>query len=143
MTTNPTAIAAQVEQLHACYSTFVHCRMPLTFSVREGWERWLFAGFTKPDLELVLRYWQKQIKRGMSPGVLRFRRLIRDTETFSEDLVLARIDKNGCRSRTPKERVVQQYERPVGEGTPALTPVTAKSAADWMRGMEILRKAAQ
>lgn len=131
----------EIHRLHKAYCDLVG-DLPLTLDRIYWWGQWLKNGWTYVELRLVVEHLQRGIKDGKRfPGSLRWSRLIQDAENFGEELILAKAETRNRRKPTAKERVLAQYERPVGEG--AVTPMTAKSAGEWIKGMEILKRAAQ
>lgn len=132
----------EIRRLHKGYCDLVG-ELPLTLDRIYWWGQWLKNGWTCVELRLVVEHLQRGIKDGRRfPGSLRWSRLIQDAENFGEELILAKAEmRNHKKPVSGKERVLKQYERPVGES--ALTPMTAKSAGDWIAGMEILKRAAQ
>lgn len=143
---NATDITKQIEELHAAWNAATGQQLRLrSFDYQQQWgyHQFIKAGFSIDDLRVVVAYLQKAIKKGTRlEGSLRWSNCVGDVLRFDEDLSAARAALR-VKQPTPKDRIVRQYERPVGEGTPALTPMTAKSAGEWIKGMEILRKAVQ
>jgi hypothetical protein len=82
------------QSLHNCYVCLSGMDIKMSMSHRFMWEQFVHAGFNKDDLELVIKFIQREIRDGnRTVAALKFKSLIEDTVKFSDDLAVARISK--------------------------------------------------
>jgi hypothetical protein len=97
------------QQLHKTYCDDTGLHIRLDAARERSWYDFLQAGFTKEDLELVIKYLKKGIARGeRNEGCLRFRNLVVMLDYFEEELAMARKAAN-IRQRpaaAPQQRTV-------------------------------------
>ncbi len=134
----PTPHSETVEALHACYCRFMDFNMPLTFSVRHQWERWVVEGFRLEDLQLVMKRWSFKVAKGTDAGVMRLSR-ITDPIVFSEDLALAHAERRIKQGPSAKDKALGEL-RPnaVEPRNNGVNVTTGKEAA--LRALEQMRK---
>jgi hypothetical protein len=124
-----------IAKLHAAYERFTGHKLKLDgVYLREwAWTEWIKRGFTEPDLELVVRYLQFQIRKDLRrPESLLFRNLIQEVDRFEEDLNMARDWKRNKRPEpTARQEILAATGRPE---EPRKEPV--KRAGDIIDAME-------
>lgn len=81
----------ELKIIHDHYCQLSGLPVPYTHYHEYSWGVWLHYGFTKDDLEPVIRYIKKRIRDGRREREsLMFRNLIAHPETFADDLAMAR-----------------------------------------------------
>jgi hypothetical protein len=82
-------------RLHEAYRSLTGLDLPLSLERVQLWLSWERAGHTGADLELVVRYLQREIRaRKRLEGSLRLSNLL-DPERFGEDLAFAKAAQKG------------------------------------------------
>lgn len=80
-----------MQVLHSRYCSLAGLCKPLTMDAIAIWRNWIAGGFTLKDLELVIGHLKRKIReRDRLNAALRFGWLIRNTESFGEELAEAR-----------------------------------------------------
>ena len=121
--------ADELKDLHNHYCQLSGLPVPYTFYHEYSWGVWEHYGFTKPDIELVIRYVQKRIKgQHRQKESLMFRNLIAHPESFADDLAMARSLLRKPVVDEGKQSVLRATHRPVEVDVPA------RSAADILAG---------
>ena len=92
----------KITELHTAYCQATGFDLPLRFDRQRTWFDYEKAGFTKEDLQLVIKWIRRQFGRnnGYSPTSLRFSTLLQ-LDYFEEKLMLARQELQG-RPRKPR-----------------------------------------
>ena len=94
----------EVTKAHALYCRLTGYELPMRFDRERFWFEFL-KQFTLADLELVIQFLQRAIRRGeRNEGALRFRNLICQPDYFDEELSMAKKAAS-ARKRKPAEAV--------------------------------------
>src|SRR5438094_10654681 len=81
----------QIDHLHARYCRLTGQSLSLGFDRQRLWYEFLRAGFTAEDLERVIRYLQREIRRERrNVGALKLSNLLQ-LDRFEEDLNISRV----------------------------------------------------
>jgi hypothetical protein len=81
----------QIDHLHRHYCRLTGQNLSLRFDRQRLWYEFLHAGFTPQDLERVLRYLQREIRRERrNVGALKLSNLLA-LDRFEEDLNISRV----------------------------------------------------
>src|SRR6266511_4657608 len=81
----------QIDHLHARYCRLTGQSLSLGFDRQRLWYEFLRAGFTAEDLERVIRYLQREIRRERrNVGALKLSNLLQ-LDRFKEDLNISRV----------------------------------------------------
>jgi hypothetical protein len=81
----------QIDYLHARYCRLTGQSLSLGFDRQRLWYEFLRAGFTAEDLERVIRYLQREIRRERrNVGALKLSNLLQ-LDRFEEDLNISRV----------------------------------------------------
>lgn len=113
-----------VEQCHRSWQQFTGMDVPLSLGIICRWEHFLHAGFTEPDLVLVINYIKRRMQDRKNPRQresLRLDRLIEDTDKFAMDLAMARGTAR-IATETPRQRILKATGRPVEDKDTVRTP---------------------
>lgn len=124
----PADIDAQVSLCHSAYCklTGMPLRMGSLFDTRKlAWQRFVAAGFTFHDVELVLTYLKAEIRAGRRlPGSQRFSNLIENLERFEEEAVTAKaVSRNQKPVPLAKDKVLAQARPLVTPSAPVTDTV--------------------
>ena len=118
----PSAMLAQLEQLHQTYCRLTGQNLTLRFDRERLWFEFHRAGFTLADLVQVVRYLQKEIRHTRrNVGALKLSNLLQ-LDRFEEDLNISRV------------RLRPEPLPPEPPGPPGLPPVP--SPAEQERGRQ-------
>jgi hypothetical protein len=91
MNQTPSAVLAQIEQIHQTYCRLTDQNLSLRFDRERLWLEFLRAGFTPDDLIRVVRYLQKEIRHTRrNVGALKLSNLLQ-LDRFEEDLNISRV----------------------------------------------------
>ena len=91
MNAPPSAVPAQLEQLHQTYCRLTGQTLSLRFDRERLWYEFLRADFTLADLTQVVRYLQKEIRHTRrNIGALKLSNLLQ-LDRFEEDLNISRV----------------------------------------------------
>jgi len=103
-----------IEQLHSVYCGLSCRELPLEFTSyyeRHLWQTWMQRGFTENDLEQVIRWIQRKIKKGeRRPESLRLYNLL-DPSRFLDDLIDSKATSR-IKPETPKQEILKATQRP-------------------------------
>jgi len=103
-------IQIEVEQLHRHYCEKLQQPVHLRYHWQRLWMEWIKAGFSLDDLRLVLRYLMREYRAGRrNPGALKLSNLLQ-IDRFEEDLILARMERQGGDRRTAPVDTPKQSE---------------------------------
>ena len=81
----------ELQNLHARYCLCTGLDIKFTMVHGYIWERWLYEGYTEPDLELTVRYIRRLIAKGQrKPESLKFKLLVEDCARFADDFAMAK-----------------------------------------------------
>lgn len=120
-----------IDQLHIEYCRLIQGQLKLTLDRQYWWGQWKSRGFTMEDLRLVIGHLQRGIKDGKRyPGSLKWSHLIQQTDSFEEELNVARAEKRNLKPAPSPKAVAQQQFSPVVAS--AKTEDTAKPASYWI-----------
>ena len=87
----PSAVPAQIEQLHQTYCRLTGQNLSLRFDRERLWFEFLRAGFTLADLVQVVRYLQREVRHTRrNVGALKLSNLLQ-LDRFEEDLNISRV----------------------------------------------------
>lgn len=85
------SLEQQIDHLHARYCRLTGQSLSLGFDRQRLWYEFLRAGFTAQDLERVIRYLQREIRRERrNVGALKLSNLLQ-LDRFEEDLNISRV----------------------------------------------------
>lgn len=119
MNTNPPT-TEQTAAIHKQYCCLTGLQVPYTMTQHFMWESFLAAGFTEPDLAVVVRHLKKKIREGKRPKEsLLPRNIIQRIDFFGEDLAIAKAEAK------PRETPRQEILRAVHRTEPLKEPVKA------------------
>ena len=101
-----TELDAKIQELHGTYCRLTRIDLPFNMSFWLRWEQFIkTGGYTKADLELVIRYIGAHIKKGeRRVESFRFYNLVGDLERFAEDLSFARAAARPA-TQSPRETI--------------------------------------
>jgi hypothetical protein len=117
----------RIQQAHALYCQLTGQRVSLRFERERLWFELFRAGFTEADLQIVVRYLQREIRHGRrNVGALKLSNLLQ-LDRFEEDLNISRVALS-----PPKP---SNAPRPP---PPPLTPEEREAARQ--RGLEMLAR---
>ncbi len=118
--------------LHSTYCRLVGDELRLTLDRMYWWDHWALNGWGAPELELVIRHIQSQIRKGKRfEGALRWSRLIQQADNFGEELILARAEKRNSKPKpTPRENALQSFRPCVADAQSRENTRTASEAAE-------------
>ncbi len=121
-----------VSGLHAEYLRLIGGDLSLTLDRRYWWGQWSLKGWGAPELELVIRHIQSQIRKGKRfEGALRWSRLIQQADAFEEELILARAEKRNSKPKpAPRENALQSFRPCVVDVQTRENTRTASEAAE-------------
>ena len=92
----------QIDHLHARYCRLTGQSLSLGFDRQRLWYEFLRAGFTAEDLERVIRYLQREIRRERrNVGALKLSNLLQ-LDRFEEDLNISRVRLRPSPPREPQ-----------------------------------------
>ena len=92
----------QIDHLHARYCRLTGQSLSLGFDRQRLWYEFLRAGFTAEDLERVIRYLQREIRRERrNVGALKLSNLLQ-LDLFEEDLNISRVRLRPSPPREPQ-----------------------------------------
>jgi len=92
----------QIDHLHARYCRLNGQSLSLGFDRQRLWYEFLRAGFTAEDLERVIRYLQREIRRERrNVGALKLSNLLQ-LDRFEEDLNISRVRLRPSPPREPQ-----------------------------------------
>ena len=81
----------RIQQAHALYCQLTGQRVSLRFERERLWFELFRAGFTEADLQIVVRYLQREIRHGRrNVGALKLSNLLQ-LDRFEEDLNISRV----------------------------------------------------
>ena len=91
MNTPKAVVAADVARAHALYCRLTGQTLRLEYDRERAWYELLRVGFTLEELEQVIRYLQREIRRERrNVGALKLRNLLQP-DLFEEDLNISRV----------------------------------------------------
>src|SRR5438876_4325408 len=91
----------QIDHLHARYCRLTGQSLSLGFDRQRLWYEYLRAGFTTEDLQRVIRYLQREIRRDRrNVGAIKLSNLLQ-LDRFEEDLNISRVRLRSARASEP------------------------------------------
>lgn len=98
----------KIQELHAAYCSISGMDVALRFNRESSWVEFTHAGFTKADLEAVLKRLRRLIKQGdRRPECLKFSNAVEGLDRFEEELAMIRAEAQGI---VPVERQMSVME---------------------------------
>lgn len=129
-------IQTKISLLAQCYQKMTGMTLTHTGLVNpreRAWFEFIKAGFTVPDLELVILWLKGRIRAKVrNPECLKFSNLIADPFKFEEELALAKAEKRNSKPFNPRDQVLLQARPVVAQVNPAETRNTAKPISEYI-----------
>lgn len=87
---------SKIQELHSTYCTISGMDVALRFNRESSWVEFTRAGFTRADLEAVLKRLIRLIKQGdRRPECLKFSNVVEGLDRFEEELAMIRAEERG------------------------------------------------
>jgi hypothetical protein len=129
-----------IPKLHAAWNRATGQNLPMgvcSYELEHGYHQFLKAGYSEPEMLLVVNYLQAEIRKGnRKPAALRWRNCIGDVLRFAEELELARGAQRNKKPETPIARAMRQLRPVAADVTPNDHKPTAVPVGDLIANLK-------